>query len=365
MDRIVITGGHHSSALPVIDELKKRYPKLDIYWFGHKRSLAGSKSQTLEYQEITGKDIPFYDLKAGKFYKTYNPVRLLKIPFGFFQSIYLLNKLKPEAVLSFGGYLAVPVVVAAWVMGIPSLSHEQTVATGYANRLISRFVKKVLYTWPQSLEYLPKHKAVKTGLPLREEVFNHNNTEFIIENRKPTIFITAGKSGSHIINIAVLKILADLLKVANVIHQTGDNTKYEDFDRLEEEYDKFDTKVDGSYFLRKYIYADSIGDAYYNADLIISRSGAHTCYEIMHLGKPCILIPIPWASHNEQYKNAQVVKELGLAEIIEEDKLKDENYFLEVIKEVLENRKQYTYNKPFEKILNSAELIVDEVGNII
>jgi len=365
MDRIVITGGHHSSALPVIKELKKRFPKLEIFWFGHKYSLAGSKNPSLEYQEITDLGILFTDLKAGKFYKTYNPNRLLRIPFGFMQSLHLLKKLKPDAVLSFGGYLAVPVVIAAWILKIPSVSHEQTVVTGYANKLISLFAKKVLYTWPQSLEHLPKHKSVMTGLPLREEVFESRKKDFIIQNRKPTIFITAGKSGSHIINIAVLKILEDLLKIANVIHQTGDHSKYQDFSKLEEEYEKFKTKVEGTYYLRKFIYADTIGDAFHAADIIVSRAGAHTCYEIMHLGKPGILVPIPWASHNEQNENAQVVKDLGLVEVVPEDKIKDEKYFLEVIKEVLENRKQYNYKMPFEKNINSARLIVDEVVKVI
>ncbi len=365
MDRIVITGGHHSSALPVIEELKRRFPKLEISWFGHKHSLAGSSNPSLEFKEISGMDIPFYELKAGKFYKTYNPIRILKIPCGFVQAFFLLKKLRPEAILSFGGYIAVPVVISAWILRIPSVSHEQTVVTGYANRLISVFAKKVLYTWPQSLKYLPKNKSIMTGLPLREEIFQHNKKEFNIENRKPTILITAGKSGSHIINTAVLKILEDLLKIANVIHQTGDHSKYNDFAKLEAEYDKFKTKVEGSYYLRKFIYSDSIGDAFNAADLIISRAGAHTCYEIMHLGKPGILVPIPWASHNEQNKNAEVVKDLGLVEVVPEDKIKDEKYFLEVIKEVLENRKQYTYKKPFEKSLNSARLIVDEVVKVI
>jgi len=365
MDRIVITGGHHSSALPVIKELSNRFPKLEILWFGHKYSLAGSKNPSLEYQEITGLGIPFTELKAGKFYKTYNPIRILKIPFGFFQSFYMLKKLRPDVVLSFGGYLAVPIVVAAWILRIPSVSHEQTVITGYANRAISLFANKILYTWPQSLKYLPKHKSVMTGLPLREEIFSSRKKDFVIQNRKPTIFITAGKSGSHIINTAVKKILEDLLKIANVIHQTGDHSKYEDFNKLKEEYEKFKTKVEGTYYLRKFIYADTIGDAFNAADLIIARAGAHTCYEIMHLGKPGILVPIPWSSHNEQNKNAQVVKDLGLVEVVPEDKIKDEKYLLEVIREVLENREQYHYKKPFEKNLNSARLIVDEIVKVI
>ncbi len=365
MNTIVITGGHHSSALPVIDELKKRYPNINMYWFGHKKTLPGSKNTTLEFREIQELHIPFYDLKAGKFYRTFNPFRLIKIPVGFFQALFLLKKIKPDVILSFGGYLAVPVVLAGWLLGIPTVTHEQTVTAGYANKLISRLAKKVLCAWPQSMDDLPLEKAVLTGLPIRKEVFMRNNKDFNIQNRKPTIFITAGKTGSHIINLAVQKIMPDLLQIANVIHQAGDYSKYNDFDKLSEEYEKIKTKVEGVYYLRKYIFADTIGDAYGNASLVISRAGAHTCMEVMILGKPSILVPISWASHNEQYKNALMVKELGLAEIVNEDKIKDEKYFLQVIKEVLDNLEQYVYKQPFEKNLQAAKLIVDEIVKIL
>lgn len=358
MDTIVITGGHHNSAIPVIRELRHRFPKVSIHWLGHKQPV-------LEQEEIEDMDIPFYDLKAGKFYQTYDPVKLLMIPFGLFHALYLLNKIRPQVILSFGGYLAVPTVLAAWVMGIPSVTHEQTATVGYANRLISIFAKKILFTWSQSLQHLPKHKSVMTGLPLREQVFQKNGKDFNIQNRKPTVFITTGKTGSHIINNSIMKILPELLHMANVIHQSGEHPKYDDFDNLHKHYEKIKTKVEGVYFLRKYIYSDAIGDAYGHANLVISRSGAHTCYEIMSLGKPCLLIPIPWSSHNEQFKNAKIVQEAGLAEIVQEDKIKDEKYLLEVIKEMLENIDQYKLKSPFEKNLEAARSIVDELLEIL
>lgn len=100
--KMVITGGHHNSALPVIKELEKRYSDLSIFWFGHKSSIKGDKNQTLEYHEITAMDIPFYNLQAGKLYKTYDIRRLIKIPIGYFHALYLLFQIKPDIILSFG-----------------------------------------------------------------------------------------------------------------------------------------------------------------------------------------------------------------------------------------------------------------------
>src|SRR3989338_10202365 len=144
--KIVIAGGHHSSALPVIHELNRQFPDVQIIWLGHKYSLKGDKNPTLEFYEVTALGIPFYEVKAGKLYKAFNLGRLLKVPFGFFQSLILLIKIKPDIILSFGGYLAVPVVLAGWLLRIPSVTHEQTVAVGYANRAIAPFVDKIFLT---------------------------------------------------------------------------------------------------------------------------------------------------------------------------------------------------------------------------
>jgi len=364
MESIVISGGHHSSALPVIDELKKRFPEIKIYWYGHKHSLKGSSNVTLEYQEITALGIPFYSLHAGKFYKTFSLFRLLKIPFGFCQAICLLVKHKPQAILSFGGYLGVPVVVAGWFLRIPSISHEQTVVIGYANVLISKFAGKILYTWDESLKHLPKRKAVHTGLPLRKDILKPRGKKFISGNNLPTIFVTAGKSGSHIINKAILSVLEELLQIANIVHQTGDHSRYEDYKKLKTRYEQIKTKIPGLYYVQKFISSEDIGDAYNQANLVISRSGAHTCVELMTLEKACVLIPIPWTSHNEQSKNAKVVEESGLGEIVDEKKLKDKEYFFKVVKDMLERRNMYSLKKPFIKVEQSAKLIVDEVQKI-
>jgi len=364
MNSLVITGGHHSSAIEVIKELRKRHPNLIIYWYGHKHSLQGSKNETLEFKEITDMDIPFYSLQAGKFYKTFNPIRLAKIPYGFFQSLFLLAKHKPDLILSFGGYLAVPVVLAGWLLGIPSVSHEQTVSIGYANRLIGKFAKEVFYTWDESAKFIPKTKAVKTGLPLRKEVTKPAHKKFQVENSLPTIYVTAGKTGSHVINEAILENQKHILELANIIHQTGDHSGYKDYEKIKDSYENIKSEVLGKHFIQKFVYSNDIGDAYNEASLVISRSGAHTILELMKLKKPCILIPIPWSSHNEQYKNAKIVEDSGLGVIYEQGNLKDKKLFIRTIRTMLSNLNSYKCSYNLTQTDLAAQNIVDEIEKI-
>ena len=122
MNRLVFVGGHHTTALAVIDVLQVENPNLAIFWIGHRFSMWGDKNDSVEYRDITARYIPFYDLKAGKFYHTYNPLKLLRIPFGFFQAFYYLLKIRPVLIVSCGGYLAVPVVIVGWILRIPSIT---------------------------------------------------------------------------------------------------------------------------------------------------------------------------------------------------------------------------------------------------
>lgn len=359
MKKIVITGGHHSSALPVIKELQKRYPEIKIHWIGHKHSMRGNKNPTLEYREITEMGIPFYKLVSGKFYKTLNPIRLLKIPLGFIQSFFLLKKIKPEVIVSFGGYLAVPVVIVGKLLGIKAVTHEQTVVVGYANKLISNFADKILVSWRQSTKYFKDKDVVFTGIPLRQEIFEVRSDSLVLNEELPTLYITAGKTGSRDINNLILEGLGNLLQEYNIIHQTGDHSKYKHYALLTKKYTELGASVKGKYIPMKFVYSDKIGEVFSKADLVLSRSGAHICVELMALNKPALLIPISWVSHNEQFENASVLKDAGLAEILEEKDLSLDS-LKSTLSSVFENLGTYSCTSD-NTVRNSAELIVDEI----
>lgn len=355
--KILITGGHHTSALPVIDELKTRQPDTKFYWVGHRHSILGDKNDTLEYKEITSLSIPFFELHAGKVYKTKSISRLIKIPLGFFHAFILVNKIKPDVILSFGGYLAAPIVFAGFVFGIRILTHEQTTVLGYANKFISNYASKILLTWESSKKYFPNKDVVVTGLPLRKDIFEVKSNNFELNPNLPTIYITCGKTGSHIINRVVLGSLEDLLSSYNVIHQCGDTSFNNDYEILHEKYQKL--KVSGKYHLRKFVMSDEIGEAFTKANLVLGRSGAHTIYELLALKKNSVLIPIPWVSHNEQMENAKMLASFNKAIILEEKDLNSKSLLeaLNLASKLPEKSNEIHSNI----ILNAEKRIVDEI----
>ncbi|MBD3366219.1 hypothetical protein GF360_02620 [candidate division WWE3 bacterium] len=354
--KLLITGGHHSSALPLIDYIQENRSEIDLFWLGHKHSMRGNKNPTLEYKQITSKDIPFYNLNAGKFYKTYDPKRLIKIPWGFLEAFYYLLKIRPHVVLSFGGYLAVPVVFAAWVLGIPTVTHEQTLVTGYANKFISFFADKILISHEESRNHFPKKKTEYSGLPLRKELFQTKTKSFQFNNDLPVLYITAGKTGSHIINETIKKSLEKLLQKFNVIHQCGDHSELNDYKELSSIYERLKNQVPGKYYLRKFVLDDEIGEVFANADLFLSRSGAHITVELETFQIPSVLIPIPWVSHNEQQKNAEMLANKNLAKILPEKELVPAK-LIETLDQAIKDSPtkketpQYD-NSPVEKILS-------------
>lgn len=307
MKTVVFTGGHHTSALEVAKSLKNK--GWNVIWFGHRHSMWGDKADSAEYRDVVAEGIKFYDLKAGKFYNTFNPLKLIRIPWGFIQAFGLLVNLKPAGIVSFGGYLAVPTVICGWLLGIPSITHEQTVVAGWANKLISKFAVKIAVTWPESLSLYPRQKTILTGLPLRSEIVNLKNAKEI----KNTVYITGGKQGAHVINQAVFSALSRLTKKYNLIHQTGSSAIYHD-------YEKAKTLAGSKYKVFDYS-SDLAISSLAQAEVVVGRAGAHIIYELGYLGKPCVLIPIPWVSHNEQFKNAQLLQKNNLAVILEENNL--------------------------------------------
>ena len=317
MKRLVFTGGHHTSALEVAKALKGK--GWDIIWFGHRHSMWGDKSDSAEYTEVTSAGIKFYDLRAGKFYRTFHPFKLIRIPLGFFEALFLLFSLKPSGIVSFGGYLAVPTVLAGWLLKIPSITHEQTVVSGWANKFISLFVRKVALAWPDSVRHYPPHKSAVTGLPLREEIKKIKNQSSKTYNLKPiTLYVTGGKQGSQTINKVVFAALPELLANYRVIHQTGNL-----------DYSTAQSHQKDGYECFAFDSAKAVSTLS-QAAVVISRAGAHIVYELGFLNKLCVLIPITRTSHNEQLLNAQILERNHQAVILPESKLSPQSLILSI-----------------------------------
>lgn len=311
---IAFTGGHHNSALVIAKILQKEgYP---IIWIGHKFNIRGDKSISAEYQEVVKSDLHFLELKAGKFYHKFSPLEWLKIAFGFFQAFIYLVKYRPKLIFSSGGYISVPVVIVGWFLGIPSVTHEQTVVAGWANKAISPFVKKILLTHSSSQKNFSKEKSIVVGLPLRKELLNRKYTK---KFDPKLIYISCGKQGSHIINKALFPIIPKLVEKFTVVHQTGASTLTKDSDRARRIKEKLGESGD-RYIVAPYFFDGDAATYIRSAAVIVGRAGAHSVYELMLLGKKAVLIPIPWVSHDEQHLNAKLAqKQIGSIVLEEKD----------------------------------------------
>ena len=360
--RVVITGGHLTPALAVIKELRKR-EDWSIVFIGRQYAAEGEKVPSAESEIIPPLEIPFYPIQAGRIQRRFTRwtiPALLRVPLGFFHSLLILTQVKPRVVLSFGGYLSVPVVLAAWFLGIPIITHEQTAVQGLATKFNVPFARKVAVSWPKSVEQFPAQKVVLTGNPIREEILRFSNKIWQLlkfDKNLPLIFITGGGQGSHSINLVIEKSLLQLLKIANVFHQTGYLEAFGDFERLEKKRGRLSPLLKKRYHLKKYLTGLEFGTILNKADLVVCRAGANTTTELATLGKPAIMIPLPWGGRNEQLKNAQLLVRAGTAEILLQDQLSVSSLIV-LVEKMLANQSGYRKNAPQAKALVKADAAV-------
>lgn len=339
--KIVVTGGHHTPALAVLEALQEQLTthdsQLTTVWVGHRFSMAGDRNESLEYKEVKRQGIDFIDFKSARFHRANYVFFGLRFAGAFWNSFRILRAVRPDLILSFGGYLSAPIVLAGWFLKIPVLSHEQTAAAGFANRFNAHFSKEILISFESSRRYFPKEKVVFTGNPLRREIFEDRRLFSFEDSGRPTLYVTGGKQGSHKINLILLELLPGILSRYNVIHQSGATTLYKDFENLNRASLAWPQDLRKNYLLRDHFETPEIGSVLARADLVISRAGANTVYELAALRKKSILIPLWASSHGEQEKNARLLEDLGLAEILTEGELSPER-LVEFVKIALEKR---------------------------
>lgn len=356
--RVAVTGGHHTPALAVIEELKGR-GNFNFYWVGW--------ATQAEYQAIKRFTTPLFNLRAGKLYQACSLRELLGVPFGFFHAFVLLAKIRPRLIISFGGYLAAPVVLAGFFLRIPAVTHEQTTVSGWANRFIGFLAKRIFISWERSLKFFPKRKTILTGNPLRKAIFEVRTKRFRFPECLPTIYVTGGKQGAHVINEAVREALSEFLERYNVIHQTGSSEVYRDYQKILVLRNQLPKKLVRRYIIQEYFGEDEIGAVFKAADLVVARAGANTITELAALGKPAIFIPIPWASHNEQMENAKLLERVGSAVVLPQEKLSPST-LLRGVERVVGNLEYYRQRgKEAKKLvdLGAAAKIADEIVRLL
>lgn len=238
---------------------------------------------------------------------------LIKLPFSFFKACVYLNSKKPAAVISFGGYSAFPVCLAAKILRLPLIIHEQTFGRGLTSILTAGLADKIAVSWPESLKYFPKHKTVLTGNPLRPEIIKLKtlNTKSSSLN---TIYITGGHQGSLIINRTINQLLPQLLTQYQVFHQFGLTQTA----NLWQAQQKIKHK---NYVVKRWFSAQELAKIYRSNPVVIGRSGINTITELAWFKLRAILIPLTTAQKNEQLTNARFLENLGQAIIINQPDL--------------------------------------------
>jgi UDP-N-acetylglucosamine--N-acetylmuramyl-(pentapeptide) pyrophosphoryl-undecaprenol N-acetylglucosamine transferase len=382
--KILITGGHSSPAFSVLDELKTKGYE-NIIWVSEKHNQRGNKNVSAEYLTVTEKyKIKFINIKSGKLIRKWTRQTFIggikeffDLIIGFFQSLYIIPKERPDIVISFGGFLAVPVVIVAKLFRRKVVTHEQTIVSGLANRIIGKFADKIFVSFEDSAKYFNPNKTIVSGNPMRKDILEvRSNITKALNPNLPIVYITGGNQGAHEINKRIFPILKDLLKIANVVHQTGNSTITNDFLKGNEIKSKLSQEGVNNYIVKEYVGPEEIGEVFDKSDIILGRSGANITLEILALGKLAVLIPIPWTYMDEQTKNAQVVVDTGLGKLLkQEDSLSSED-ILNAIKLGFECKK---YNVGFNQVnleacvveakskvkVNAAEVIVGEVERLI
>lgn len=320
--KILVTGAHFTPAIAVIEQLKK-IDLVEVVYVGRKTTLEGDNTLSVESQVLPSKGVKFIPLITGRLQRNftiYTVPSLLKIPVGVVQSVFIILSEKPSVVLSFGGYVAVPIVLISWLFSIPIILHEQTLVFGLANKISSFFADKIAVSFEESS--FKGEKVVLTGNPLRQEI-TKISPGGKIGKKLPEILVIGGNQGSHIINLAIEGCLEKLTKKAVVFHQTGDS-KFSDYERL---------KKNKNPNYRVFKFMDKGWEKILaNSDLVICRAGINTLLELANLGKPALVIPLPYLYQDEQNKNAKYFAELGLVKILPQSQLSSQILFQKIKK---------------------------------
>ncbi|KUK37026.1 MAG: UDP-N-acetylglucosamine--N-acetylmuramyl-(pentapeptide) pyrophosphoryl-undecaprenol N-acetylglucosamine transferase [Thermacetogenium phaeum] len=326
------TGGHLYPALAVAGLLEEYVPSVEILFVG--------TGEGLESTVVPAAGYSFRRIAAVKW-----PRRLsFKVPGvfwglgkGYLQGIKIIKEFRPDAVFATGGYVSVPVGLAAVRRGVPLFLHEQNAVPGMANRLLARWATVTFTTFPLRKETFPqKANSIHSGLPVRKEILRTERRDglryFGFDDDCFTLLVTGGSRGARRINIVMqevyLKICAGetSLPGLQVIHLTG-RDEYPAYCRMLSTKGICGAKI-GKLVIRPYL--DKMEYALAAADLVVSRAGAATLAELTARGLPAVLVPYPYATGDHQYHNARYLEETGAAVLIREEDLTAERLLREI-----------------------------------
>lgn len=354
MKRIILTGGgtagHVTPNIALLPKLQEM--GFDIHYIGSYNGI--------EKELIEPFGIPYHGISSGKLRRYFSlqnftdPFRVLK---GMGEARKLIRDLKPDVIFSKGGFVSVPVVLAGKKCKVPVIIHESDMTPGLANKIAIPSATKVCCNFPETLEYLPKDKAVLSGSPIRQELLSGNKIAAMdlcgFSADKPIILVIGGSLGSVAVNTAVRAALPELLKSFQIVHLCGkgkvdeslNNTKgYKQFEYIKEE----------------------LRDIFAMTDIVISRAGANAICELLALRKPNLLIPLSAnASRGDQILNARSFERQGFSLVLEEEEVTKDT-LLETVQNLYDNRNTFIdamRNSGQQDSINTILNLVRELTN--
>lgn len=344
MKKIVFTGGgtagHVTPNLALFDFFDRK--EWDIHYIGSKDGIEKQLLSGLEY-------LTYHAIDAGKLRRYVSlknitdPLRVIK---GYAESKKILNAIKPDVVFSKGGYVSVPVVAAA--RGIcPVICHESDYTPGLANRLAAQFADSVCVTFEDTLPFIKDGKGIWTGTPVRRELLSGNREKGLaftgLSGNKPILLCMGGSQGAQAVNDSIRTALPELLEQFDVVHLCG----------------KGKTDPNSSYtgYVQYEYVSDEMKDIFAIADVVLSRAGANSVFELLALHKPSVLIPLPLeASRGDQILNAKYFEKKGYALHLDQHKMNARS-LCDSVNYVYNNRNQYIESMCSCKNSNGNEII--------
>lgn len=353
--KIIMTGGgtagHVTPNLALVPKLKDK---------GFEIKYIGSKDG-IEKEIINDAKIPYFEISSGKL-RRYFDMKNFTDPFKVMKGVIEANKIlkreKPNVIFSKGGFVAVPVVIAASMRKIPVVSHESDLTPGLANKLSSPFCDKLCVTFRESLKYVKDNKGVLTGTPIREEILRGNSLKGKelcgFKDNKEILLVIGGSLGAKSINDAVRKNLKELLKNFNIIHICGKGNLDEGLLNING-YKQFD-----------YV-KEELPNLLKASDLIISRAGANVIFELLALKKPTLLIPLSKKiSRGDQILNANSFEKEGFSLVLDEDEMMEDNEkLISKLDELREKKAVLVKNMNNSGISNGVDAILGVITKSI
>ncbi len=323
------TGGHVYPALSVIGALCEELEAIrreDMAWVG--------RADSLEERIVAQEGLAFCPIAAGAM-RGVNPLGMVRnvavLAQGVGQAGRLIDRFQPDAVLATGGYVSVPLVVAARTRKVPALIYLPDMEPGWAVRFLTFFAARIAVSFEAVAGYFPKRKVLVSGYPVRRALWQTERRtarEVLgLDPAVPMLLVLGGSSGAHSINEAVRRGLGALLATAQVIHISGP----EDYPGLQAHRETLAEELRPRYHLFPYLY-EQMTDALVAADLVVARAGAATLGEFPAAGLPAVLVPYPYAGQH-QWINATYLAERGAAAVVADGDL--QGRFLGVVQDLL------------------------------